>query len=143
MFAMNTMFIYPMVALFALTIVIMLVMFKTRVKAVKDGKMKISDFKVYNTLQTDEVIQVSRHFSNLFETPVLFYTVSILGLLLNMPTIPFAILAWLYVAARIVHAYIHVGRNKIMYRMRVFGLSVLILVIMWVLVLVRALSIAS
>ena len=88
----NPQLFYPMFALFLLTLTALVRMFLTRVQAVKSGRLKINDFKVYTTTQPDDVIKMSRHFSNLFEVPVLFYVVCLLGMVLGMTSLPFMIL---------------------------------------------------
>ena len=57
---------------------------------------------------------------NQFELPVLFYAV-----------VAFALLAWLFVLTRLVHAAIHVGPNKVRWRSPAFALGLLILALMW------------
>ncbi len=118
-------------------------MFISRVKAVKAGQMKVNDFKTYTAPQSDLLIQTARHYSNLFEAPVLFYVVCILGILLNFNGTLFVTLAWIYVIARVAHTIIHTGSNVVRIRMRVFAFSWLALIVMWALVFVRAFEIAT
>jgi hypothetical protein len=44
----------------------------------------------------------------------------------------FVVLAWLFVLARLAHAYIHTSSNYVPTRARVFFLGALILIVMWV-----------
>lgn len=129
----NHLLIYPMFAMFLLSALVLIKMFRTRVQAVQSGQVKMSYFKIYNQeVSSDEMIQASRHFTNLFEAPVLFYVVCLLGLLFSEGTI-FLILAWIYVISRYAHAYIHIGPNKIMWRMSAYAMSWLVLAAMWLL----------
>ncbi|MBC7753934.1 MAG: MAPEG family protein [Moraxellaceae bacterium] len=129
---------YPLFAMFLLSAVILIVMFKARVRAVKAGQIKISYFKTYESLNLPEdVIKTARHFSNLFEAPILFYVLCLLGMILGIDSQLFLTLAWCYVAARAVHAYVHIGLNKISVRMYVYALSWLIMLAMWVVLLYR------
>ena len=41
-------------------------------------------------------------------------------------------LAWVYVAARVAHAYVHLGGNRIRHRLRVYFFSCLVLLAMWI-----------
>ncbi|MBC7420391.1 MAG: MAPEG family protein [Bdellovibrio sp.] len=143
MIAMNTMLVYPMFALFLLTGVVLVKMFRTRVAAVKSGKLKVGAFKVYDMPMPEDVLKVSRHFTNLFEAPVLFYVVCLLGMILNVQAIHFLIFAWVYVIARVVHAIIHIGSNKLKYRMPIYGLSWICLVVMWLTIVIRVLLTAQ
>ncbi len=132
---MNAILIYPMFAMFVLTVVVLTRMFLTRLKALKSGSVRMSYFKIYNhDAGPEEMEQASRHFSNLFEAPVLFYVVCILGILFS-EGLAFAVLAWLYVLARVAHAYIHLGPNNIINRMRAYGVSWLMLLAMWLLLI--------
>lgn len=137
MIVLNAQLFYPMFALFLLTLTALIRMFLARVKAVKSGQLKINDFKVYTTPQPDEVIKMSRHFTNLFEVPVLFYLVCLLGMVLGMTSLPFMILAWAYVFARVVHSIVHTGSNNVILRMRVYGLGWVFLTLMWLIMFFR------
>ena len=46
------------------------------------------------------------------------------------------ILAWLYVAARIIHALIHLGGNRLRYRIRAYFAGWVVLAVLWVTVVV-------
>jgi hypothetical protein len=41
-------------------------------------------------------------------------------------------LAWTYVAARVMHAYVHLGRNRLRKRVRAYFFSWVVLLIMWI-----------
>jgi hypothetical protein len=41
------------------------------------------------------------------------------------------VIAWLYVAIRVLHAYIHLGPNRLRYRRNAYGLGWLTLLVMW------------
>jgi hypothetical protein len=45
--------------------------------------------------------------------------------------LPFTVLAWVYVLARTVHAWIHLTSNNVMNRMYAYGVGWLALVAMW------------
>jgi hypothetical protein len=127
--------IYPLFAMFILTTIVMLRMFWTRVSAIKSGQVKLRYFKVYpNEELPEKMVQASRHFSNLFEMPVLFYLVSVLGILFQEGQ-AFLILAWVYVLARVVQAYIHLGSNRVIRRMQAYAVSWAALSLMWVILL--------
>jgi hypothetical protein len=46
------------------------------------------------------------------------------------------VLGWLYVAARLAHACIHLGDNRIRYRVRAYFLSWLVLLAMWLMLVI-------
>jgi hypothetical protein len=49
------------------------------------------------------------------------------------------VLAWIFVLARLVHAYIHTGYNDVWQRGTAMGVASLTLLIMWVIFAVRIL----
>jgi hypothetical protein len=53
--------------------------------------------------------------------------------------IVFIVLAWLFVAARLFHAYIHTGPNTQPHRFYGYAVSSLILMVMWVVFFFRVL----
>ena len=70
----NLSLIYPMLALVLLTFGVGVVLFRARVRAVREGHTPVSYFRVFQGSPEPEfVAKPTRHFSNLFETPTLFY----------------------------------------------------------------------
>ena len=57
--------------------------------------------------------QFANCFHNQFELPVLFYAVVAFILITSTNSFVFVLLAWIFVAARLVHAYIHTGANVV------------------------------
>jgi hypothetical protein len=47
------------------------------------------------------------------------------------------LLAWAYVATRLVHSMIHVTTNRVRHRFVIFSVGVAVLIAMWVLVVAR------
>lgn len=140
----NTHLVYPMCAMFALSVVVLAKMFMARYNAVKSGQMKLGYFKTFTGAEcTEDVVKTGRQFTNLFEAPVLFYIACLIAMILPVEGFTFLVLAWVYVAVRIVHAYIHMGANKVMIRMRVYGVSWLVLIAMWILIFAKALAISA
>ena len=122
----------------ALTFGITIALGKLRVRAVRQDGLKPSYFK-YNQggMPPEYLLRVEQHYNNLYETPVLFYTICLIGFL-TVGADPLTVgLAWLYVASRIVHAYIHISTNKLLQRRRIFIVSVVILLSLWLTVLSR------
>ncbi len=69
----------------------------------------------------------SDHLLNMFETPVLFYVLCLAFFITNSVTSFTLTLAWLYIALRFVHAFIHLTYNHVMHRFSIYLLSVLCL----------------
>ena len=128
-----TSLIYPMFAMVFLTFVILISLFITRVRAVKTGKIKASYFKTYQGQQEPDLsLKLSRHFTNIFEAPTLFYIACLAGMITQVTALAFLLLAWLYVVLRVLHAYIHTGKNNIQRRINIYMSSWAVLLVMWV-----------
>lgn len=85
-----------------------------------------------------DVVKTTRHLSNLFEAPVLFYVACLMAYSLQLESIPLVVLAWTYVAARVIHSMIHLTYNRVYHRMTAFLFSQLFLIGMWVLIFMHA-----
>lgn len=109
---------FPCLAMMLLTVIVLLRLFVLRVHAVKNKDIKLSYFKTYDEPNAPAVmIQAGRHFSNLFEVPVLFYMVCAFTVMTFHVDSKMLLAAWLYVFFRSVHAFIHLTSNKIRPRM--------------------------
>jgi hypothetical protein len=134
--------IYPMFAMVALTAVVLVTLFRSRVAAVRQGLIPLAYFGIYQgELEPESTAKPARHFANLFETPVLFYAVCLAAMVTNLAGVAMQALAWAYVAARLVHAYVHLGSNRVRHRLRAYFCSCLILLAMWI-YLVAAVSLS-
>ena len=85
-------------------------------------------------------LQVSYSYSNQFELPVLFYVLTILAWVTRHADLIFVVLAWVFVVFRCLQAYVHVTSNKVRLRGAFFGVSALVLAIMWVIYIVEILT---
>jgi hypothetical protein len=83
------------------------------------------------------VLQIANAAHNQLETPVLFYVLTILAIMTRHADVLFVVMAWIFVVFRIVHAYVHVTSNQLTVRGPVFGLSLVVLMLMWAIFIVR------
>ena len=76
-------------------------------------------------------VQAADNFKNLFEVPVLFY--ALVGVALAASHTPSWLVAgaWLFVALRAAHSYIHCTYNKVMHRFPVFLAGFMLVVGLW------------
>jgi hypothetical protein len=133
--------VYPMFAMVCLTAFVLARMFRARVRAVREGAVTPGYFKTYQGQQEPpQSAQTARHFVNLFEAPTLFYVACVTAMVVQIQGLVILVLAWLYVAARIVHAWIHLGDNKLNPRIRIYGLSWLVLLALWVWIVIAVAS---
>lgn len=130
---MNLLLIYPMFALVCLTAAVGWLVLVIRINAVRSGRMDGRYFKTFNYGEpTELVVKTGRHFGNLFEVPVLFYTGCIVAMVLPVQGFWILFWAWTFVAARCFHAFIHIGPNKIYPRIAAFFLGFLAAVAIWI-----------
>jgi hypothetical protein len=124
--------IYPMFAMVILSAIVLIVVFRNRVRAVKEGQVKAAYYKIYQGgSEPAYAIQAARHFTNLFEAPTLFYAACLAAMIAHSDSSWIWGLAWLYVLARVIHAFIHLGKNRLRPRIAAYFLSWLALVGMW------------
>ena len=124
--------VYPMFALVLLTGTVLVILFRSRVRAVQQGSVSSKYFRIYQgEAEPEQSAKASRHFTNLFEAPTLFYAACLAGLVTHDGAGMLLILAWLYVALRGVHAVVHLGGNRLRHRMRAYFAGWLILLAMW------------
>jgi len=123
---------FPVVALILATLVFTAFMGITRVKAARTGGVDYRIFKVYRNKENmpDRMLKISNHYDNLMTMPVLFYVIAIVIYVTDNVDKAFLILAWLYVLTRIVHSFIHLGKNHPLKRFFAFGIGVMILLAM-------------
>lgn len=124
--------IYPMFAMVLLTVTTLVRLFMGRVGAVRAGTADARYFKTYQEGgEPTTTAQLSRNFSNLFEAPTLFYVACLAGMLAGATTGVVVTLAWLYVAARIVHTWIHTRSNTLNHRIAAYFTSWALLLALW------------
>ena len=85
-------------------------------------------------------LQFAYSYSNQFELPVLFYVLTILAWVTRHADLIFVVLAWIFVIFRYLQAYVHVTSNQVRLRGAFFGVSALVLAIMWVIYIVEMLT---
>lgn len=120
----------PILAHILLVISMFIVLIVRKTAAVKRGEVDLSKTALNNQAWPAEVVKVSNNIANQFETPILFYVLTIMLALLDGFSVYSLVLAWIYVGLRYIHCYIHIGSNYVPYRMRIFALSMVVLLLM-------------
>jgi hypothetical protein len=132
--------LYPVFAMFFLVAFVLLRMRSMRFAAVRRKEVSPSFYKAYSTAEEPEALQViARHFANLFEVPVLFYVVVIMTYITHQVAYWLVGCAWLYVALRYAHSYVHLTSNNLIVRFSLYFASGFVLAVMWVGLLLRLL----
>jgi hypothetical protein len=100
---------------------------------VKNGDVNPKFYRDYQGYEEPEKLRVaSRHVVNLYEAPVLFYTVSIIAYISQVGGFAIVAMAWAYVLLRYLHSYVHLTSNNVLLRFRLFAASHAILVAIWI-----------
>ena len=124
--------LFPIVAMVALVVFVVVRLFRSRIRAVRRRDISVGFYKLYQgSEEPDELRALRRHFANLFELPILFYVACIVAYVSVQVDIFLVLLAWLFVVSRYVHSYIHLTSNIVIYRFRVYGIGLAVLVLMW------------
>jgi len=74
---------------------------------------------------------LEHNYSNLFEVPILFYTIVAIAIATHHIDPTLITLAWLFVGFRIAHTLVHVLYNNVMHRLSVFFAAYVTVGIMW------------
>ncbi|MEM8497506.1 MAG: MAPEG family protein [Pseudomonadota bacterium] len=132
-----------MFAMFILTFTVLFRLFRLRSKLVAEGRIDPAYFSVYQGAQEPMAsAQLSRHFTNLHEAPVLFYVCCLAAIATKATGLAFLLLAWGYVVVRAMHTLIHTGKNELWPRIYAYFGSWIVLLAMWLLLVVRVASIS-
>ena len=123
----------PMIALAALTFGVLTLVPRRRFRAGRLKQVDASDFRLgESTRVPPEVAMPNRNYMNLLELPVLFYVVCLGFYVVDGVDGAALALAWAFVALRAAHTAVHLTSNNVFHRLRLFGLSVLVLAATWV-----------
>lgn len=133
----QTAILYPVFVQVALTFALQIWMRIERVGAVKRGDVAFGDISLRQPKWPARATQISNAFHNQLETPILFYAVVAFIMITSQVNVVFVVLAWLFVAFRLIHAYIHTGPNKQPYRAYSYLAASAVLLVMWVLFAIR------
>ncbi len=127
----QTAILWPMIAHVALVFAVYLLLAARRTRAVRDGKAQARDYRLRST-EPDASATAANNLMNQFEAPMLLH-LACLALFVTdgVSAVPLA-LAWLFVALRYLHAWVHVTTNKLKHRSYSFRAGVAVLALLWV-----------
>ena len=127
--------LWPAFALFLLTMLVVFRLASLRWGAVRRRQVDPRFYKIYRGEgEPESVAVVSRHVSNLYEMPTLFYAGTAIAFAAGLAGTPLVALGWTYVGLRLLHSFVHLGSNKVLWRFRVFALSWMTLLAYWIVV---------
>ncbi len=131
---------YPVFALAVLTVGVGMWMLRLRFAAVARGDINPAYFQLHRGKQPDYLAKVSNNYSNLLETPVLFYVAVVFVYITQHVDPGHVALAWAFVGLRCVHSCIHTTYNNVRHRALAFLAGVVVLVAIWVRLFVQTLA---
>ena len=131
--------IYPTLALILWIFVVGVILALRRKTAFTSGAVRPDEVTVSTERYPVPARLAAANFTNQFETPVIFFAVVMVAMETGATGYVMALLAWLYVATRVIHTFIHVGPNKLPLRGAVYGIGFIALFCMWLGVLVSVL----
>lgn len=121
----------PVLVQAALTFVLLMWMAKERLAVVRAGQIVRTDPGV-RPVWPGRAGVISNAFHNQLEMPILFYALAAFALIIGAADATMTMLAWVYVALRIVHAAIHTTYNRIPHRFLAYLASNIVLIAMWI-----------
>jgi len=119
--------LYPILAHTLLVAAMYIVLAMRKAEAIKAGIVDRKAVALDNRAWPAEVLKVSNNITNNFESPVLFYGVVFTTYLLGAAGSLAVGLSIAYVVLRYIHSYIHIGSNYVPHRLRIFSLSLLVI----------------
>ena len=129
----------PLFVQVVLTIVLYGWMAYLRVTVIRRREVHPRDIALREPNWPKHVLQIGNAAHNQLETPVLFYVLTILAIITRHADLLFVELAWVFVLARLAHAYVHATSNRVSVRGPLFGLALMVLMVMWLIFILRIL----
>lgn len=132
---MSASLLLPVAALALLTLMVLLLVPFARVRGVRAGLIAIDDFKHGESTRVPAHVALpNRVFMNLLEVPVLFYLACVVAVITGQAGSLLVMLAWAYVALRVLHAAIYLSYNHVLHRLAAFAASNAVVAALWVII---------
>ncbi len=122
----------PVFALIALTFALHYWMGLARLSKIRRGEVKTRDIALREPNWPARVTQIGNAFHNQLELPLLFYVLVAFALITRQADFLFVIMSWLFVALRLVHAFIFVTSHRVRQRFFAFAEGSAVLLLMWI-----------
>lgn len=131
----------PATAMVLLTGVVFVRLYRDRITEMRARRIHPQQMATAKQVaETMQNVASSDNFRNLFEVPVLFYTLCAFLAITQLTTMLLLACAWGYVALRVAHSYVHLTNNKVIRRFQLYFASTIVLYVMWSLFAVRLLT---
>jgi hypothetical protein len=133
------MVLLPVFVQVALTFALLLWMARERTSSVSRGETRIRDIALRQPAWPEQATKISNCYDSQLQLPLLFYVLVILAWVTRQADLLFVVMAWIFVLARLAHAYVHTTSNHVPTRFWVFAVGMLVLLLMWIIFAVRIL----
>ncbi|MFC0677709.1 MAPEG family protein [Lysobacter korlensis] len=123
---------HPAIAMAALTFAVSIRLLFSRVGTMRSERIhpqSVATSAAMAARMSDS--RAADNFRNLFELPVLFYMALVVAAVSGLVTPAVLLLAWAFVALRVVHSAIHCTYNKVMHRFYAYIAGWAVLVALW------------
>lgn len=136
----NQVIFLPLLVQVLLVIGLYVALAVSKARASRKGLVDIERRALHADAWPENVQAINNSIRNQFEVPVLFYILVVVLYQLGAAGAVAQVLAWLFVASRLVHAGIHTGSNHVPTRRSVFMFGCLVVLAMLVLAAVALFS---
>jgi hypothetical protein len=127
----------PLFVQVLVTLAVMLGMMVCRGSALMRGETRMESIAMREPNWPRQATLFANCFSNQFELPVLFYVLTVLAMMTKHADLLFVLLAWIFVALRVLQALVHVTTNDVRFRGGFYGVGAIILLVMWLIFIVK------
>jgi hypothetical protein len=130
----ETAILWPTFALVALIFAVWIVLYAQRIGHIRRNPPRREDFATGAAAMRyfEPVEMPANNLRNLFEMPVLYFALVPLLLVTAQAGPVQVVLAWIYVALRAVHSWIHIVPKQVQPRFFVYLASCVVLAAMWI-----------
>ena len=129
----NAAILYPLLVQVALTFVLMIWLAVVRTKTASCGEVRLTEIALDASGWPDDSVKIANCVLNQFQLPVLFYLLCVLLMITANLSTQQIIFAWIFVASRVFHVFIHTGTNYVLHRFYAFLAGFVTLIVMWLL----------
>jgi hypothetical protein len=121
---------WPVLAQILIPVAVLMLNGKRKSADVQAGSFDREKAAMDNEAWSKPTVLTSKNLANQFQFPVIFYVLCLILANLGAVNKVTLTVAWLFVAARCLHAYVHVSTNNVPVRLRAFIVSVLMLLVL-------------
>ncbi|MGB0132977.1 MAPEG family protein [Dokdonella sp.] len=136
----NQLIFLPIMVQVLLTVGLYVALAVAKARAAREGLVDVERRALHADAWPESVQKINNNIRNQFEVPVLFYVLVVVLYQLGAAGLAAQVLAWLFVASRLVHAFIHTGANVVPVRRKAFMFGCLVVIAMLVLAIVAVLG---